>query len=120
MQLNMENYGQDRMIVVSASRIDAVQAIDFKDKFRNAVAGSEGRVVLDLTAVAFIDSSGLGALVASMKTLGVNRKLELCGLQSNVEKVFRLTRLDSVFKVHSNAATVRASLGVDDSQSLAG
>jgi anti-sigma B factor antagonist len=110
MQLNTETSGQDLIIIVAAARIDAVQAIAFKEKFRAAVASSAGRVVLDLSSVNFIDSSGLGALVASMKILGSSRKLELCALQDNVEKVFRLTRLDSVFKVHKTLTSVRAGL----------
>jgi anti-sigma B factor antagonist len=120
MQLNSELHGQDIIVVVAAPRIDAVQAIEFKEKFRNLVVGSEGRVIMDLTAVNFVDSSGLGAIVASMKALGGARKLELCGLQGNVEKVFRLTRLDSVFRVHPSAAAARASMGGADTTSLAG
>lgn len=119
MQLNTETYGQDLIIVVAAPRIDAVQAIEFKEKFRSAVAQSDARVVLDLSAVTFIDSSGLGALVASMKALGTTRKLELCGLQGNVEKVFRLTRLDSVFKMHKTHAQAVAGMA-DDPKSRAG
>jgi anti-sigma B factor antagonist len=120
MQLNSELHGQDIIVVVAAPRIDAVQAIEFKEKFRNLVVGSEGRVVMDLSAVNFVDSSGLGAIVASMKALGGARKLELCGLQGNVEKVFRLTRLDSVFRVHPSAASARGSLGGAGTTSLAG
>ena len=119
MQLNTETYGQDLVIVVAAPRIDAVQAIEFKEKFRAAVAQSDARVVLDLSAVNFIDSSGLGALVASMKALGATRKLELCGLRGNVEKVFRLTRLDSVFKMHKTHAQAVAGMA-EDPKSRAG
>ena len=120
MQLNSELHGQDIIVIVAAPRIDAVQAIEFKEKFRNLVVGSEGRVVMDLSAVTFVDSSGLGAIVASMKALGGARKLELCGLQGNVEKVFRLTRLDSVFRVHASAAAARTSMDGYDTTSLAG
>jgi len=120
MQLNTETSGQDLIIIVAAARIDAVQAIAFKERFRAAAANAEGRVVLDLSAVNFIDSSGLGALVASMKILGPSRKLELCALQDNVEKVFRLTRLDSVFKVHKTVAAARASLAGSGPATLVG
>ena len=53
-----------------------------------------------MTQVAFLDSSGLGAVVAAMKALGPDRPLELAGLTPTVQKVFRLTRMDSVFKIH--------------------
>ena len=56
--------------------------------------------MLDLSRVGFLDSSGLGAVVAVMKLIGPNRKLELAGLTPNVDKVFRLTRMDSIFTIH--------------------
>lgn len=81
-------------------RIDAAGAIQFKDRMRELTIGTTGRVILDLSRVAFLDSSGLGAVVAVMKLLGPDRKLELAGLTPTVEKVFRLTRMDTVFTIH--------------------
>ena len=66
---------------------------------RQATEGGTDTVVLDLHHVAFIDSSGLGAIVAAMKHLAPDRKLVLAGLTPTVEKVFKLTRMDSVFSV---------------------
>jgi len=57
-------------------------------------------VLLDLSRVAFLDSSGLGAVVAVMKLIGPERKLELVGLTPTVAKVFRLTRMDTIFTIH--------------------
>ena len=48
-------------------------------------------VVLDLSTVSFIDSSGLESIVASMKHMGQDRTLALAGLTPTVNKVFRLT-----------------------------
>ena len=61
-------------------------------------------VIMDLTAVNFLDSSGLGAIVAVMKLLAPARRLELAGLTPAVEKVFRLTRMVSVFTIHPDVA----------------
>jgi anti-sigma B factor antagonist len=54
-----------------------------------------------MSKVAFLDSSGLGALVAAMKQMSASRQLELACLSDAVHKVFRLTRMDSVFRVHN-------------------
>lgn len=92
--------GSDLLIArVEESRIDAASAIRFKDRMRELVADAPPRVVLDLTQVSFLDSSGLGALVAVLKMLAPPRRLELAGLGPAVEKVLRLTRMDSVFTV---------------------
>ncbi len=90
------------IIKVDEHRIDAAGAIDFKEGVRTQLDGWEGRVVLDLSLVEFIDSSGLGAVVAVRKMLGAERNLELCNLSPPVEKVFRLTRMDRVFVIHPN------------------
>ena len=53
-----------------ASRIDAGSAIQFKDQMRDLTVDVKGRVVLDMAQVDFVDSSGLGAIVAAMTTDG--------------------------------------------------
>lgn len=87
------------VIAVEADRIDAASAIHLKDQFRDCVANSNGRVLMDLEQVTFMDSSGLGAMVAALKLLS-GRKLELANLSEAVKKVFTLTRMDKVFVLH--------------------
>ncbi len=91
------------VIQVEASRIDAAVSITFKDLMRQEVADEDGPVFVDLTAVSFIDSSGLGAIVAVRKMLGEARDMALGGLSPDVEKVFRLTRMDRVFAIHKGS-----------------
>lgn len=93
---------------VEDSRIDAASAIQFKDRMRDLVADGPQRVILDLSSVAFLDSSGLGALVAVLKMLAPPQRLELAGLGPAVEKVLRLTRMDSVFTVLATVPDVSA------------
>jgi len=91
-----------QVVTVLAERIDSAAAIRFKDAMRAATADGPPRVVLDLGQVAFVDSSGLGAIVAVMKFLGPDRRLDLARLTPDVDKVFRLTRMDSVFAIHGD------------------
>jgi anti-sigma B factor antagonist len=89
--------GDTRIVTVNAERIDAAVAIQFKEDMRTQTASATDRVILDLSEVKFIDSSGLGAIVAAMKQLGEGRRLDLAGLTPLVDKVLRLTRMDTVF-----------------------
>ena len=103
----MELVAQERggVLVIRAmrDRIDAASAIQFKDKMRALTSNSAApRVVFDMSNVAFLDSSGLGAVVAVLKSLAPDRKLELSGLTPTVQKVFRLTRMDSIFVIHDS------------------
>ena len=100
MQLSARESAGLLLVEVMEERIDAAGAIQFKDSMRELAARGNGRVMLDMSRVAFLDSSGLGAVVAVMKLLGPDRKLDLAGLTPTVEKVFRLTRMDSVFVIH--------------------
>lgn len=100
MDMTGRTEGNLQIVAVKDPRIDAAVAIQFKDLMRAETDGGPARVILDLSEVEFIDSSGLGAIVAAMKQLGSGRKLDLAGLTPAVDKVFRLTRMDSVFALY--------------------
>ncbi|MBZ8118486.1 STAS domain-containing protein [Roseovarius sp. LXJ103] len=102
MDLSSTVSGHFTIITVNATRIDSVAAIQFKDAMRAATDTAVGTIVLDLGHVGFIDSSGLGAVVASMKQLGAGQQLDIASLTPDVAKVFRLTRMDSIFRIHDS------------------
>ena len=110
MELSFEDIGDLRLIKVQEVRIDAAVAIQFKDRMRELTDTAPPNLLLDLSRVAFLDSSGLGAVVAAFKQAAPDRQLELAGLTSTVEKVFKLTRMDSVFTIHASAGDVTGLL----------
>ncbi|MEM7632462.1 MAG: STAS domain-containing protein [Pseudomonadota bacterium] len=105
MVLSSQQDGALQVVSVKSARIDAAVAIEFKDAMRQTTDSGSPTVILDLSHVEFIDSSGLGAIVASMKHMGQDRSLVLAGLTPTVDKVFRLTRMDSVFGVFPTLET---------------
>jgi anti-sigma B factor antagonist len=112
MELSVEQMGEALTIAILERRLDAAVAIQFKEAVRSAVEAPGCPVILDMSRVDFLDSSGLGAIVAVMKLLGPERPLELAGLTPTVAKVFRLTRMDTVFKLHPqvpDVSTLRAA-----------
>jgi anti-sigma B factor antagonist len=82
------------------TRLDAAQAVRFKESLREISETGADHVVLDMTDIAFMDSSGLGAVVTVMKQMGRTKKLELAALSPAVAKVFTLTRMDKVFSIY--------------------
>ncbi|MEM6579257.1 MAG: STAS domain-containing protein [Pseudomonadota bacterium] len=111
MQLESTVQSDVNVIKVAETRIDAASAVRFKDEMRAMTEDGPARVVLDLSNVAFVDSSGLGAIVASMKQMGDKHRLELASLNHDVAKVFRLTRMDSIFDIHADVASALAPPG---------
>ena len=58
------------------------------------------RLVVDLSAVTYIDSAGLSALIQAMqKVEGYGGKFRLAGLQETVRSIFEISRLDQVFQI---------------------
>jgi len=108
MQIKAEQNGGALVLRVMEPRIDAAGAIGFKEAVRAATAAAGAPVILDLSQVEFLDSSGLGALVAVLKLLGRERPLELAGLTAPVARVLRLTRMDSIFTLHPQVPGIPA------------
>ncbi|MEO0991901.1 MAG: STAS domain-containing protein [Pseudomonadota bacterium] len=100
MELTSQVVGDALIVSVGSTRIDAAAAIQFKEKFRSSTQDAPERIVLDMEQVEFVDSSGLGAIVAAMKHLGNEHRLELAALTATVDKVFRLTRMNTVMTIH--------------------
>jgi anti-sigma B factor antagonist len=65
------------------------------------------RLVVDLSAVTYIDSSGLAVLIEGMQNVeAYGGKFILAGIQDNVRPIFEIARLDQVFIIfpHVDAA----------------
>ena len=91
-------------------RLDAVAAPDLKSKLKELVAGSHVKVIIDLTDVSFIDSSGSAALVSGFRAAReAGGTIKLAGLREQTMMVFKLTRLDRVFEIHSDVEAAISS-----------
>ena len=65
------------------------------------------RLIVDLSRVSYIDSSGLAVLIEGMQNVeAYGGKFALAGLQDNVRPIFEIARLDQVFIIfpHVDAA----------------
>ena len=100
MSLKSSTQGGVQIVTVESDRIDAAMAIRFKDDMRGETESGPERVILDLSAVDFVGSSGLDAIVAAMKQLGLGGGLTSRASHRPLNKVFRLARMDSVFQFY--------------------
>jgi anti-sigma B factor antagonist len=74
-----------------------------REKVKSLIAEGKKKIVLNMDNVTFIDSAGLGTLVAahhSVKTQGAS--LRLCHLGSKFQEVLQITKLLTVFDVHDS------------------
>ena len=79
--------------------LDAYAATGFRERVAALIQEGSRQIVLDLGAVQFLDSTGLGAIVSSLKRLEGNGVLVICNAGEMVMDVFRLTRMDRVFPI---------------------
>ncbi|USD38067.1 MULTISPECIES: STAS domain-containing protein [Ferrimonas] len=101
--MDMRTEKRDGYLVISLeqSRLDAASAPGFRSGVETAISEGNQRIVLDLSKVNFMDSSGLGAVVAVLKTPNCG-ELRIVGLQRAVQELFRLTRMDRIFECHDD------------------
>ena len=100
MQLNILEQGEIVKIVVQEERMDAHNSGDLKEQMLQLFDDGKCNLIIDLTAVRFVDSSGLGALVSGFKNASArDGSLKLCCLQPQVRSMFELTRLHRVFEI---------------------
>ncbi len=78
-----------------------------------ALACQVKTVIVDLCNVDYIDSDGLGAFIAVRKNAEEDCKVLICGIDENLESIFRLPRLDQIFPIHPNLDSAIDSLSND-------
>ena len=100
MKLDVKRQNSVMIITPHLRRIDASVATEFKSRLIELVDKGSEKIVINLSEVDFIDSSGLGVLVLILRKIGPNGKIRLCKVHDSVRSIFELTRLNEVFDIH--------------------
>lgn len=107
MKVSTRTEGDFTITTIEETRMDAVIAPELKNHVSQLLADGANRIVLDISNVQFMDSSSLGALVGLLKMVGNRGDLIIVGAQGIVADLFKLTRMDRVFRM---VATVDEAL----------
>jgi anti-sigma B factor antagonist len=84
-----------------------------RERVKNLVEDGKKKIVLNMTNVTYIDSAGLGTLVAAhVSAKKVGTALHLSDLGTKFHEVLQLTRLLTVFNVYATEAEAISSFGV--------
>lgn len=100
-QIDAEQRG---VILKASGEIDLDTSAFLKEQLHELIDAQKGVIVLDLSDVAFIDSSGLGALILSYRAAqerGID--LKVSSPRPQVLKVMQITGLDRVFDICNDA-----------------
>ncbi len=107
MKITQEKTQGFNLLVLQEERIDAHNSAELKEYILNSIKQGEVNIIVQLGQVRFIDSSGLGALLAGFKNAErKSGKLVLANLQPQVMSMFELTRLNRVFEIYADLEEV--------------
>ena len=97
--------------------IEGEITLDTREQLKTAIedlGGKDTKLIVDLSKVSYIDSSGLGLLVDEHKAYrDSGGRLALCSANDNLLKLFEITRLNSLFDSYDNAETALGAIGED-------
>jgi serine/threonine-protein kinase RsbW len=103
----------DVVIMPISGRVDAVTAPQLNKVVHAQISSGARYVLLDLSDVTFLSSSGLRSLLLIRKELmTLGGELRLAGLQPQVHEVFALTGFTQVFAIHATEEEARSSFGL--------
>jgi anti-sigma B factor antagonist len=101
----------DVTVIDAAGRITLGEgSTTFRDTIKDLVSKGDKKVLLNLSEVSYIDSSGIGELVSGFTTVSnAGGKLKLVGLTKRVQDLLQITKLYTVFEVFDEEAPALAS-----------
>ena len=91
-------------VVEVAGEVELHNAELLRDELLRAGNGEHPCVVVDLSRVSFIDSTGVGVLVGAFKRVREIGTLSVVCPQRNVRRIFEITGLTKVFVLHQNVS----------------
>lgn len=110
MDLGVETQ-ENRAILRFEGRFDANEASGVNKQFEQLYSKGVRQFLCNLAAVDFLDSTAMGTLVTWLKRCRADGgDVLLCGLQSPVNIIFELSRLDHVFKIYPDEETAQQAI----------
>src|SRR5215210_3688715 len=92
-------------LLALGGEIDLNESPAVREALKGLIDQKLPNVVIDMSAVSYIDSSGLAVLIDAMQRVqSYGGRFLLCGLAESVRTVFEIARLDQVFKIVADKA----------------
>jgi anti-anti-sigma factor len=98
-------------VIELAGEVTAASEPGLMDAYARAVEGDPRTVVLDFGALQYMNSGGIGLLVALLvRAKRQHRRLLAAGLGAHYREIFALTRLDEAIEIHPDVAAALAAV----------
>ena len=101
MEVAVEKFTGVAVVAVPVEELDASNVAEFK-RDMEPILQAQAELVLDLSRLRFVDSSGMGAILSCLRQLTARGgDLKLCGMTRQVRTVFELVRMHRVFDIYA-------------------
>ena len=100
MEINANKIGNVTVAVIPVEELDASNTAEFKRDVA-PILEADTHLVIDLSRLRFVDSSGLGAMLSCLRQLsGRGGDLKLCSPSKQVRALFELVRMHRIFDIY--------------------
>lgn len=116
MEIRHEKENNVMVITPEGDSLDAKDAPDFKDKVIDLIYTNDSdNVVLNLTHLNFIDSSGLGSFLSILRLLhSRGGELKLSGMNKSIRTMFELVSMHKIFEIYDTSQDAVKSFGQEE------
>ncbi|MDD5066453.1 MAG: STAS domain-containing protein [bacterium] len=106
--MKVEVQTQDKKGILSIfGDVDLYSVIKLKEELEKLITSDIVTIIVNMHNVTYIDSSGIGALIGSLKKITAKSgKLYLIEVPENVMKIFRFTSLHKIFHIYNTIAEI--------------
>ena len=100
MTYKVTSHGKAFIVRIEADRLDIQNSPALKVELKRLLEGRPITLIVDFTRIQFVDSSGLGALLAAVRVASRSGgHIRVAGLSTNVQATFELARLHRIFDI---------------------
>lgn len=111
--IDIRSHDTKTAVLTVTGQLNAMSSADLRTALTDVLEGRQNRIVLELSALDFIDSSGLGAVIGGLKSARLaGGDLRLVAPGPQVTMILRLTNLDQILPTYTS---VDAAAADDDS-----
>jgi len=108
--LNVYSDTPGSTVIAVSGEIDVYTAPKLREKLINLVEEGSYHLIIDMEAVEFLDSTGLGVLVGGLKRVRAHDGwIDLVCTQGRILRIFRITGLSRVFSIYDSVADAQAA-----------
>ena len=102
MEVAIKDRGEHKIVSINGE-VDLYNVSELKKTLFSITDGANNSVVVDMKNVNYMDSSGIGALVAGQKKMKAhNGKFALMNIHDDVLNILKLATLDKFFKIYES------------------